>query len=394
MYSNYLQYLKSMKKTSLLLGVLLLMALFIPSTVLAFNVKTADSIYVENDEVIEGNMYIVAQNITIKGVVNGDLIALAQNINIEGQVVGDIISASQNLSVKGKVGGNIRAMANTVSLMETEINRNINLMATNILIDENTNINWDALLLGGTAEMRGNIKGSLHGVVDRLLIAGNVDKDVSFTVNNKVHQQEGKPIQVLEGSNIKGDLSYSYFKDLNINESAVSGTINFNERNVENNWQKNIWNFIISVFSTLVIGLVLISLSKKEMTIIQEKANNRYGKSLLVGLGVLFLTPIISIILMMTIIGIPLGLIMLTLWLIALYFAQIMVGLGLGKRIREEIFKTKNKNLMGDLIIGITVLYLLFAIPVFGGIITFLSTLLGLGVIWRYKKFRLKSLNK
>jgi cytoskeletal protein CcmA (bactofilin family) len=382
-----------MKKTSLLVGALLLVALLIPSAVFAFNVKTADSVYIKKDEVVEGTLYVVSKNITIEGVVNGDLVALAQNITVKGKVIGDIISASQNLSVEGEVGGNIRSIANTIILIDTTVKRNANLVGTNVLIGENSNITWDALILAGVAEMRGTVQGSLHGVVDKLLISGNVNKDVSFTINQNNDYYQGGPIEIADDSNIKGDLSYSYSENLNINKSLVAGAINFNEKIVENHWQKNIWNFIISVFSALVVGLVFLSISKNEMTIIQEKVNTKYGRSLMIGLGVLFLTPIVSIILMMTIIGMPLGFIMLILWFIMLYFAQIMVGLGLGKQIRERIFKAKQKNIMADLIVGVTVLCLLFAIPMFGGVITFFSTLLGLGVIWRYKRFRIASLN-
>jgi cytoskeletal protein CcmA (bactofilin family) len=382
-----------MKKTSLLVGALLLVALLIPSAVFAFNVKTADSVYIKKDEVVEGTLYVVSKNITIEGVVNGDLVALAQNITVKGKVIGDIISASQNLSVEGEVGGNIRSIANTISLIDTTVKRNANLVGTTVLIGENSNITWDALILAGVAEMRGTVQGSLHGVVDKLLISGNVNKDVSFTINQNNDYYQGGPIEIADDSNIKGDLSYSYSENLNINKSLVAGAINFNEKIVENHWQKNIWNFIISVFSALVVGLVFLSISKNEMTIIQEKVNTKYGRSLMIGLGVLFLTPIVSIILMMTIIGMPLGFIMLILWFIMLYFAQIMVGLGLGKQIRERIFKAKQKNIMADLIVGVTVLCLLFAIPMFGGVITFFSTLLGLGVIWRYKRFRIASLN-
>jgi cytoskeletal protein CcmA (bactofilin family) len=381
-----------MKKTSLLMGILLLIVLLIPSAVLAFNVKTANSIYVEKDEVVEGNMYVVSNNITIEGAVNGDLVALAQNITVKGKVAGDIISASQNLNVEGEIGGNIRSIANTISLINTKVNRNVNLVGTNVLIGKNSNIGWDTLILASVAEMRGTVQGFLHGMADKLLISGNVNKNVSFTINPNNNYYEDEPIEIMEGSSIKGDFNYSYKENLNLNDSLITGTINFNEKNIENNWQKNIWNFIISVFSALVVGLVFISLFRKEMTIIQEKVNSRYKKSLLLGLGIFFLTPIISIILMMTIIGIPLGLIMLILWFIMLYFAQIIVGLGIGKQIRETLFKLKQKNIMADLIIGVTVLYLLFAIPIFGNIITFLSALLGLGVIWRYKKFRISSL--
>ena len=382
-----------MKKTSLLIGALLLVVFLIPSSVLAFNVKTADSVYIEKDEVVEGNMYLVSKNITIEGVINGDLIALGQNINVKGSVMGDIISVSQNSNVEGEVGGNIRSLANTVSLIETTVRRNVNLIGTNVLIGENSNINWDALILAGVAEMRGSVQGSLHGVVDKLIISGNVDKDVSFTISQNNDKYQNQAIEISDDSNIKGDFNYLYSEDLNINKSLVAGVVTFNEKDLENNWQRNIWNFIITVFSALVVGLVFISISKKEMAIIQKKVNAKYGRSLILGLGVLFLTPIVSIILMMTVIGIPLGFIMLIIWLIMLYFAQIMVGLGLGQQIREKLFKNKKKNIMADLIIGVTVLYLLFAIPIFGGIIMFFSTLLGLGVIWRYKRFRISSLN-
>jgi cytoskeletal protein CcmA (bactofilin family) len=338
-------------------------------------------------------MYLVSKNITIEGVINGDLIALGQNINVKGKVMGDIISASQNLSVEGEVGGNIRSVANTVSLIDTVVQRNVNLVGTNVLIGENSNISWDALILAGVAEMRGTVQGSLHGVVDKLIISGDVNKDVSFTINQNDNYYQNQAIEISDDSNIKGNFSYSYSEDLNIDKSLVAGAVTFNEKALENNWQKNIWNFIITVFSTLVVGLVFISISKKEMAIIQKKVNTKYSRSLMIGLGALFLTPIVSIILMMTVIGIPLGFIMLIIWFIMLYFAQIMVGLGLGKQIRERLFKAKKKNIMADLIIGVTVLYLLFAIPILGGIIMFFSTLLGLGVIWRYKRFRISSLN-
>ncbi len=379
-----------MKKTSLLIGVILTLAFLIPSAVFAYNVKTSDSIYIADDEVVEGNMYVMANNVTIEGVVNGDLLALSQNINVKGAITGDIITISQNLNVEGEIGGNIRSIANTVSIINSTIDRNINLIAANILIGENSTINWDALVLSGLTEHRGKINGSLHGAGDKIIISGLINKDLNFTLNTKENRYQNKVLEISENANINGNLKYSFKDRININKDAIGGTITYNETKIKKSWQKNVWSFLMSIFSALVIMLVFISLSKKEISKIQNKIRTRHVKSLVLGLGILFLTPIVSLILMFTIIGIPLALIVLILWLIMLYISQILVGVALGKEVRKKLFKSKQANLMADSVIGVSILWSLFLIPFLGPVLMFFAVILGLGATWRYKKEKLK----
>ena len=84
------------------------------------------------------------------------------------------------------------------------------------------------------------------------------------------------------------------------------------------------WSELISLFASLVVGMVLISLWGKQIKEITVKMNKKISASFGWGTLVLFITPIIALILVFTLIGIPLALILLALWIIAIYLSSIL----------------------------------------------------------------------
>jgi len=97
---------------------------------------------------------------------------------------------------------------------------------------------------------------------------------------------------------------------------------------------------------------------------------------------ILFLTPIAALIVCFTIIGIPMGLITLALYGIALYLAQIPVGLFIGRWIIGRFRLVESKAIMvGALAVGLAILKLLSLIPYFGFFVGFVVVLFGLGAI-------------
>jgi len=83
-----------------------------------------------------------------------------------------------------------------------------------------------------------------------------------------------------------------------------------------------------------------------------------------------------------TIIGIPLGLIALALWGIAIYLAQIPVGLFIGRWIIGHFKEVEGKAIMiGALALGLAILRLLRLIPHLGFFIGLAIILFGLGAV-------------
>ena len=106
------------------------------------------------------------------------------------------------------------------------------------------------------------------------------------------------------------------------------------------------------------------------------------GQALLtaVGLGFLGLVvpPIAAVIISITLIGLPLGLIMLTAWIVAGYLAKIVLALFLGRSLLASR-EVPVPALALTLLTGLVPIYVAINLPYVGGLISFLLILLGLG---------------
>jgi hypothetical protein len=143
-----------------------------------------------------------------------------------------------------------------------------------------------------------------------------------------------------------------------------------------------------------IAGLVIILLVPRRLKSIVESIRTRPGPSAGWGALVLFVTPIAAVIVCITIIGIPVGLIALALWGIAIYLAQIPVGLFIGRWIIGHFRDVEGKAIMiGTLALGLVILKLLGLIPhLVGFFIGVAVALFGMGAVvvsirkWRARK--------
>ncbi|MCF7820205.1 MAG: polymer-forming cytoskeletal protein [Candidatus Pacebacteria bacterium] len=378
-----------MKKTTILVLLVLGLMAFLPISAKAINIESADSVFIPKDQVVEGNFYVAAKNITVEGVINGDLIAAAQNITVKGKIAGDILSVSQNLNVEGEVEGNIRSIASAINI-NNKVGKNLNILGENLLIGTQADIGWDALVGTTLTELRGKINGELNGFTDRLIIGGIVNKNVNLRLHNS-GEENYKDIELLQGAEIKGDFNYSSANTINIDEKKINGNLNFKEVKQEKSHKDTLWSLIVAIFSALIVGLVLTTLFKNFLQNTIDNVEKTWGKNLLFGLIILIIVPIAVIFLAITIIGLPLAIITLVIWLILLYLSQVIFAIYFGSLIRKRLFKIKENNLIKSLLVGVPITWLIFAIPVIGGILSFLTILLVLGVFWNY---RFKIFNK
>ena len=108
---------------------------------------------------------------------------------------------------------------------------------------------------------------------------------------------------------------------------------------------------------------------------------NKIGLALGWGILALFLTPLIAVVLFITIIGIPLSLILLALYLIAIYLGKILVGILIGRSLLNNYLPKQKDSFILAMIIGIIIAYLIFTLPIIGLFISLLAMLWGLGGI-------------
>lgn len=370
-----------MKKAIIILALAIMLT---PLTVSAYAIKTDNSVYVPKTETIEGNLYAAGANVTVEGKINGDIICAGQTINISGEVAGDVICAGQSINVTGNVGGSLRAAGNSINL-SGKISRNVMAFGASILSAASSSVGWDMLAVGAFAQIAGNVGGDLYGSLGQATISGQIGKNVNLHFGQQNKKDDSPALTVAGTAVINGDLKYTAKPDAAIDaKAAIKGKVTHDlpalaakKPNLANlGWW---WGKLISLFSALVIGLVLISFWRQPVIKITDLMLAKVGPSFGWGILALLLTPLIVIILLITIIGLPLAFILLALWLIAIYASKILVGILVGRSLLNNYWPKQKDSLILAMIIGIIIAHLIFALPFIGWIMALLAILWGLG---------------
>ncbi len=373
-----------MTKTKLLIIACFAFLLIVPVAVKAFAVKTGDSVYIAKDQTIEGNFYAAGSNITVDGTVTGDVICAGQTVNINGTIEGDVICAGQSINIDGAVNGSVRVAGNSVNI-NGQIARNVMAFGAAVNLGTEASVGWDMLIGAATGEIRGKVSRDLYGGVASATIAGEIGKDVRLKIDNKKSDKSG--LIIMDGAIIGGSVVYTDRTEASIASSAViAGEITHNLPKVRK--EKTItawgWGRLYSIFSALVVGLVLISLWHKQIKKLTDKMLDKVGPSIGWGVIVMFLTPIIAILLLITLIGMPLAFILIGVWLIALFISKILVGILIGRELLKRFWEKKKDSLLLAMVIGIVITWIIFSLPVIGWLLCLVAMWWGVGGIWLY----------
>lgn len=365
-----------MRKSKKILNILFVMLLmFIPFiSVKADDVMPINSDVVEQEEAIEYDLnesYFEAdENITFNKTVFGSSIIAGDNVNIDGNIDGILIGAGNSIKHSGSSSYAIIA-GNTLNISGTYEREA--LIAGNVINIENANFGRDAFIFGNAVTLSGEITRNI------IIYAENVD------LSNAIIHGDAKIVanNMVISSNVIIDGQLSCTNDKNIDKSAQIGSINIIEgETTDVNYTDILVSKLISFVSLLLTGVVLFFVCPKLFNKTSETKFSFMQILTLCGDGLLLLVfaPIICVILLTTVIGAPLGLIGLFIYCIALYLSNIFAGYYTGKFIWNDIVK-KEDNIFIDALVGISILFVLYLIPVIGVITSIVCFLTGLGLI-------------
>lgn len=380
-----------MKKTSLIFLTSLALFLISSQKTLAFETKTADNVSLRKDETINGTLYAAGSTVTIDGNVKGDLICAAQTVTVNGKVDGDIVCAAETINLNGQVADSARLAGQTINI-NGNIGHNLQAFAATLNLNEKAAVAWDVFVAADNAVIDGKIAGSLHGALRTVQINSQIGQDVKLRLGGE--GGKSKPgLVITDKATVKGNLFYTAVTPADISPGAkINGQVSYSLTVA--GIEKDAFFVIalgklVSIFSALVVGLVLISLWREAIIATTDNMLARSGLSFGTGTVVLALTPIIALILVFTIICIPLAVIMACLWLIALYIAKINTGIMLGRLLLRKTSKEGKSSLIWAMIAGIIILWTVSALPLIGWLASLAAIVWGLGGIYLYAKGKL-----
>jgi len=276
-------------------------------------------VVVTKDKVINQDYFAAGQTVEIYGVVNGDIYAAGANLIIDGVVNGDVLAAGGTISVSGKVSQNIRVVGGQINL-SGDVGRNVSLAGGNINL-----------------EKTGVIAGNLTAAAGNVMLSGKINQNVQAAVGN---------LRIAPSAGIGGNLNYISDKQASIDTQAlIAGKVTHQTGPKFQPPQVNkeqlmivlasifVGFKILSIFTSLILGLLIVNLFPKYSGLMTEALNQRPWHSLIIGLVFMVIAPIVLIILAVTIIGLPLAVILFILYFLLMYVARILFMYWLGIKV-------------------------------------------------------------
>ncbi|MFC2067387.1 hypothetical protein ACFLUO_10180 [Chloroflexota bacterium] len=367
-------------------GIILLVALLInivSSPVLAFDVREGETVTIASGEVINDDLYVAGGDIVINGTVNGDVFAVGRSITINGRVNGGVSFGGQTATINGEITNGLRFGGQYI-IVNGRIGRDLVVGGAQLSVSRIGQIDGDLVFGAGTVQVDGAIGDSILGAGGEVTLANNVGGDIILNADR---------LTITSSADIQGDIKYTSPNEASIQSGArISGDIShlIPERLDKDEMAEGImagivgvvvWK-ILSYVMIFIIGIIIILIARRRITLMQRTIQKSPWQTLGWGALILIATPIAAVIVMITVVGLPLGIISLLLWGIALYLSQIPVALFLGRLIIRQNRELDSTGIMiGALALGLLVLFALRLIPIIGWIVGLIVIVFGLGTL-------------
>jgi cytoskeletal protein CcmA (bactofilin family) len=346
-------------------------ALALPTTAGAMEFhKTQGTYELAKDETVKNDLLVTCSRGRIDGTVEGDLYFFGQSVDISGHIKGDAIIFAQSARVSGQVDGNIRAATNNLTITGT--------VARNVLsINEVLNL-----------DSAGKVDGSLTAFVESVGIDGKLGRDLlvfddQTTISGAIYggvRATGRYMSIASSAQVAGPIHFEGDNPASVASAAkLASPVEYTKRVRKSKYSEGhyyIWR-VIWTAAFVLFGLVLFLLLPKFAEEAAE-AGGRVGAPLGLGVLVFFGVPIAAIIACITVVGIPLGVLTLGSWFLAINCAEIVVGTVVGSWILGKSSDTW--GLIGRMAMGFTLVRIVYT-PV--SQLHVIGFLVGLG-IWMW----------
>ncbi len=366
---------KHIFKRLALLPLLALVILLAAAPAQAADLRKGETVIIASGDIINDDLYIAANRIVINGTVNGDVISIGGTININGKIDGSIIAIGSTIRIDGEVTRAVRIAGDDVNVSGS-VGGDLVAAGNDIDITSATMVGHDLVFAGRTIRVDTPIGDSIKGIGTRLALNDGVGGDVKIGVER---------LTIASTADIRGNLTYISENEAIIQSGArIGGTTTHTipEKAQYKFPDIGIWGKVIGFLMTLITGIVIILIAPKRAAAVALSIKRKTLLSLGWGAIILFATPIAILVTFITVIGIPVGMISIVIYGLAIFLSQIAVGLFLGYWIIGSFSRVDSRSLLvGAFALGFSILTLIKLIQYIGFPLWLATVLFGIGAM-------------
>jgi cytoskeletal protein CcmA (bactofilin family) len=297
-------------------------ALALPAPAGATEFHKGDTYELAKDETVKSDIFVTGARARISGTVEGDLFFFGQSIDISGHIKGDAIVFAQSVRVNGQIDGNIRSFSNNLTITGT-VGKNVLTLNEVVNLDSAGRVGGSMTAFSQSVGIDGKLGRDLLLMDGETIISGSIDGEVRV---------KGHNMSIGSSAQVAGPIRYEGDNPANVASGAkLTSPVEFTKREHKSEYTQGhyyIWR-VIWTAAFVLLGMVLFLLLPK-FAGETLSAGERVGAPLGLGVLVFFGVPIAAVIACITVVGIPLGVLTLGLWFLAINCAEIVVGTVVG----------------------------------------------------------------
>lgn len=376
--------------------------------------ETPKNVFIGADEVINHNVFKTGNLVVIEGAINGDAFLAGATVLVKGSVSGNLFVAGSSVNISGDIGGSIFAAGSMVSVtgkigqgayiagssanLHSAVAKSAYVFGGSVSLSETAFIGLDLITGGASVEVRGRVGRNANAYANSVSVENQISGDLSAQI------EEDGVLALMSKAKIGGNL---YYKSAAENQlvkqsgATVGGQTVFQSSvrdGAADQKGRSVSGFvlvqIIRLFWLVVTGLVLVAVMPKPVKRVSSAMLAKPWANMGWGLIYLIVTPIVCVILLATVIGLPLALILGAGYAVALFVTKVLAAVFIGALIIGSWLKKKDPGLIWSLILGGVILVLITAIPFIGWFLSLVMTIWALGALVRVKKEMIKKINE
>lgn len=381
--------MKILRSLTLIIAVFLLAAV----PVFAKNPNKTTSVVLSSGETVDHDYFAAGDVVTLSGTVNGDAYVAGGTVTVNGTVTGDLFVAGGTVVINGTLGQDLRAVGGNVTVTSA-VPGSVTVGGGNVTFTNAATIGGSVLAGAGTLDIAGTVGRGIMAGAGNVTLGNNVEGDVKIGAG---------VLSLMEGVQVDGNLTYWSDEEFVAGEGAtVSGIVQrFDppKSDVPAEWkgaQQDLGNRIARVFGgvfvafkiasfimTLVAGLILFSL----MPNFTKNVVDTFSKKTLPSLGTGFITvvilPVAGFLLLVTLVGIPIGALLFSLMGAIVLVGHMYAGLSIGSVTLKWLNVETNRGLA--YVVGLAMLFVISLIPFLGFVVKSVIELVAVGAIMTNK---------
>lgn len=330
------------------------------------------------------NYYAAANRIDLASAVDGDAVVAGRVVNLGQPVSGDVLAAGWRVTLSAPAADDVRIVGSEVTVL-APVDGDLTAAGGDLTIGAHARIRGRAWLSGGTIRSEGVFERELQIYGGTVIVGGEVREPLTIVAQS---------LTILPTANLLAPVSYKGPAEARIEPGArLAVPLAYERIAAEEARRQQRPRFASGVLFTLnitIAGLLFFFLVPRISSGAVETLRTEPGRSALAGFVLLVTVPVAALLLVVSVLGLPVGLMLAALYPVALLLGLLTAAYALGEfewRLVTQPASLSRSQQALALVGGVLTLAVLRSVPFLGGWTVFFAVLFGLGslALWTYR---------